>query len=488
MPSVFPRRIFFWILALFFLTTTLLVVFYALGYRFSRERGVFIYGGSITIKSNPRNVVITLDGQPVSQTKINFINGSSHIDGIKPGEYLLEVSAPGFQAWSKKTAVHSGISTEFWNVLLAKKEYPQTSFSLSSEKRFFASPKNKSIAYTSRDDGTFKVNVLDINSSESDEIFSSSDFEFTDNEKENIEWSPQSHAVIVPAVKKENNAKHFFIIETDTKKTLDLKDLAQTENLNFVRWDPEKKNKVYYISDRNLFSLDLNSPVEKKLVAQNAPSYDFSLESLYYLQLPSGIVYKTNSDGQQAPQQITTSPPADISADYKITVYDEGRIAFLDSGSGKLFIWNKGEKEKYFRELLSSASGIQFSDDGKKLLFWNDWEIFVYFTRDWKVQPAREENEILEVTRFSENLKNVQWSKDYEHVIFTASKKIKIAELDRRDYCNIMDIAALKSDRGSAVSYPSEEKLYFTDIAEEDKDSFSLFSINFPEKEGLLGL
>ncbi len=487
MPSVFPRRIFFWILAILFIATTILVVFYALGYRFSRERGIFIYGGSITIKSNPRNVVITLDGQPVSQSKINFINSSYHIDGIKPGEYLLEVSAPGFQTWSKKTAVHSGISTEFWNVLLAKKEYPQISFPLSSEKRFFASPKNKRIAYAGYDNGAFKVNILDIDSGESEEIFSSDDFEFTDNEKENIEWSPQSHAVIIPAVKKENGAKHFFIIEADSKKMLDLKDLAQTENLNFVRWDPEKKNIIYYVSGQNLFRLDINT-AEKNTIAQNIASYNFSSGSLYYLQLPSGIVYKTNSDGQQPPEQITTSPPAGISADYKITVYDESRIAFLDSGSGKFFIWNKGEKEKYFRELLSDVSGIQFSDDGKKLLFWNDWEIFAYFTRDWKVQPARAENDILEITRFSENLENVQWSKDYEHVIFTAGKKIKIAELDRRDYCNIMDIAALKSDRSSVVSHPSEEKLYFTDTAEENEDSFNLFSINFPEKEGLLGL
>ncbi len=464
-----------------------MVVFYALGYRWSRERGVFIYGGSITIKSNPRDVAITLDGQPVSQSKINFINGSYHIDGIRPGEYLLEVSAPGFQTWSKKTAVHSGISTEFWNVLLVKKGYSQTSFSLFSEKRFFASPKNKYIAYASYYDDAFKINILDIDSGESDEIFSSSDFDFTDNEKENIEWSPQSHAVIVPAVEKENGAKHFFIIEIDAKKTLDLKDLAQTENLNFTRWDPEEKNIIYYISGQNLLRLNINT-AENNIVAQNIASYDFSSGSLYYLQLPSGIVYKANSGGQQSPDQITTSPPADISADYKIIVYDEDRIVFWENESGKLFIWNEGEKDKYFRELLSGASGIQFSDDGKKLLFWNDWEIFAYFTRDWKVQPARAENDILEITRFSENLKNVQWARDYEHAIFTAGRKIKIAELDRRDYCNTMDIAELKSDKSSVVSYSSEEKLYFTDIAEENEDSFNLFSIDFPEKEGILGL
>ncbi len=487
MLSVLPRRIFFWILAILFIATTILVVFYALGYRWSRERGIFIYGGSITIKSNPRDVVITLDSQPVSQNKINFINNSYHIDGIKPGEYLLSVSAPGFQTWSKKTAVHSGVSTEFWNVLLTKENYPQTFFPLSLQGIFFISPKNKYIAYAGYDNGAFRVNILDIDSGESDEIFSSDDFEFTDDEKENIEWSPQSHAVIVPVIKKENGAKHFFIIETDTKKTFDLKDLAQTENMNSVRWDPEKKNILYYVSGQNLFRLDIDT-AEKTAVAQNIASYDFSSGSLYHLQLPAGIVYKINSSGQQSPEQITTSPPADISADYKIIVYDEDRIAFWGNGSGKLFIWNEGEKEKYFRELLTDALGIQFSDDGKKLLFWNEREIFVYFTRDWKVQPIRSENEILEITRFSQKIGSVQWSKDYEHVIFIAGGKIKIAELDRRDHCNIMDVATLASDEAYAASYPSDEKLYFTDAGEENNNSFNLFRIDFPEKGGILGL
>lgn len=488
MSSASSRRIFFWSLAVFFFFTTALVIFYASGYRFSFERGIFIYGGSVTIKSNPRQISIKINNEPVSQKKLNFINGSYHIDGIRPGEYLLEVTAPGFQSWSKKIAVHSGISTEFWNVLLAKNQYPKTEFYISSEKKFYMSPKNDYVAYIQNQEQEFTVSILDPSSNESSNIFSSDKYAPANDDKENIKWAPQSHAVIIPAIEKETGVRHYFIVDVDTKKTINLKDLAQAENIGLINWDSDKKDAVYYLSDKNLYRLDLNNPDDKKQIARNVASYDIASGKLYYFQLPGGIVYETGLSGEQPPAQITTTPPADLSdTDYKIIAYDKDRIAFINDKLQKLYIWNKGEQDTYFRELSSDALGIQFSDDGKKLLFWNRWGIFVYFARKWDDQPARSENEVLGITRFSIDLGNVQWSKDYEHVIFSVDKKIKITELDRRDYCNIMDIAALESDEGFVTGYFPDEKLYYTDKSKEDSSSFNLFSVDFPEKTGILG-
>lgn len=481
------RRIFFWTLSVLFFVTTSLIIFYALGYRFSFERGIFIYAGSITIKSNPRNINITLNGDSIPSKKINYLNNSYHIDGIKPGEYSLEVSAPGFRSWSKKINVHSGISTEFWNILLTRVEYPKTDLFVSSDKRFFLSPKNSHMAYTRSVNDEFLVNILDLDSSESERIFSSRDFEFTKNDKENIEWSPQSHAVIIPAIRKDSGIKSYFIINIDSKNTINLKDISGFENPDSVHWDPQKKNILYFLSDKNLYQMNIENSDDKKLIAENISSFYFASGNIFYFQLPGGIVYKTSLSGEGSPKQITTSPPGDLSDErYKIIVYDDDRIVFINDYNHNLYIWNKGENDEYFDKLSQDVQGVQFSNDGKKLLFWNDWEIFVYFTRDWDVQPARLENETLSITRFSENLKNVQWTKDYEHILFTVGKNIKIAELDQRAYCNITDVYALESNGGSAVSNFSDNKVYFSDKTQENSPTFNLFSIDFPEKEGIL--
>lgn len=489
MSSQHNRRIFFLILTILFSVATTLVVFYALGYRFNLEKGVFVYAGSITVKSNPRDVIITLDKESIPSKKLNYLNNSYHIDGIRPGEYLIEISAPGFRPWSKKIAVHSGISTEFWNMLLVKEDYPKTNFFVNSEKRFFLSPKNNYIAYTQENGDEFSASILNLRSAESENVFVSKDFAFTNNDKENIEWSPQSHAVIIPAIEKSSGEKNFFVVDIGNKKTANLKEAAGLGDLDHARWDPLEKNMLFFLSGKNLYRMDINSPDKKKMVAEKISSFDFVSNSLFYFRLPNGIVYKTSLEGGTEPSQITTSPPGDLSDDrYKIIAYDDNRIVFINYSNGRLYVFNKGDKDTYFRNLSNDARGVQFSNDGKKIIFWDDWGIYVYFARDWNTQPVRAENGISEVARFSQEVRNVHWAEDYEHVIFTAGKKIKIAELDRRDYYNIMDISDLKSDEGAVVSNFPDNILYFADKAADDSSTFDLFSIDFPEKGGLLGL
>jgi len=488
MAEAHKRRIFFWTLAVLFFITTSSIVFYALGYRFSFERGIFVYAGSITIKSNPRQVNILLNNEPVPNKKINYLNNSYHVDGIKPGEYLLEVSSPGFQKWSKKITVHSGVSTEFWNILLTKEDYPKANYYTSGTEKFFISPKNKYIATIQNRAQEFLVNILDLDSAMSENIFSSTEYQFTTDEKENIEWSPQSKSLIIPTVKKGGN-KHYFIVDIKTRGAVNLKDLALTENLDRVRWDSEKKDTIYYLSEKNLYQINIENPQEKKIIAENVASYDLAAGKIYYFQDPSGIVHKIGTGENQSPVQITTSPPPDMSDEsYKIIVYDEKRIVLINNNIRKIFIWNQGEKDNYFHELSNDAIDAQFSDDGKKVLFWNEWEIYAYFTRKWEVQPSRSEDETLGISRFSQPIKNVQWAKDYEHIIFTVDKKIKISELDHRDYRNIMDIASLENEFARVVSNFADNKIYFTDKAQENSSFFDVYSIDFPEKNGLLGL
>ena len=89
------KRIFFWILVAFFFATTPLIILYSLGYRFNTQRGVFVFTGSLSIKSNPQNVEVYID-QQLKNKSLNRLNNSYHIGGIKPGEHLVEVKASGF--------------------------------------------------------------------------------------------------------------------------------------------------------------------------------------------------------------------------------------------------------------------------------------------------------------------------------------------------------------------------------------------------------
>lgn len=483
MTSTRFRRIYFWFLVILFLATVPVVIFYSLGYRYNTDKGIFIYAGSITIKSNPQQVEMYIDKKPVAAKKINRLNSSYQINGIKPGNYLLEIKSPGFNDWSKRITVQSGISTEFWNVLLTKKEYPRTKYETQGIDNFYLSPKKDLIAYTYDNDKEFLVRILDLNSKKTEQVFSSLEYKFTDNEKETIEWSPQAHKIIIPALK--NGEKNYFIADIKSGEATNLKDITQAGELRDIRWDPNNKDFLYYMIDKNLYRINLKDPNEKTVIASGIASYDLSSDYLYYFQLPSGILYEADPKNGKVISQITTSPPENMdNPDYKIVAYDEKKIAIFNE-KGRLFIHNKGEKDKYFKKLSDEVSGIQFSDDGKKLLYWNDWEISVYFTADWEVQPQRNENEIKNITRFSQAVKNVQWAKDYEHVLFTIGSEVKTIELDHRNNRSSMDIVQTNINNAKLLNNHSLGKLFFIDGEAADLD---IYSIDFPEKNGILGM
>jgi hypothetical protein len=477
-----PKTIFFWTLVVLFWLTSATIIGYAFGYRFNFKSGIFIYAGSITLKTTPQQVDVYIDGVLMPSKSFNRLNNSYHIGGIKPGNYFLEVKAPGYQSWSKKISVHSGISTEFWNIVLAQDSYAREDYESAGIQKFFISPRKNLAAFSQQVENNFLVKIFNPGTLEMTQVFSADDYVFTDNDKENIEWSPEAHKIIIPAIK--DNEKNYFIVKIDTLETVNIKELTGDINLSHARWDPKNKDVLFYMSNDNLYRLDLNDLQNKQTVASHIASYDLSPKALFYLQLPEGILYKTNFDASDTPTQITTSGPEDMSdPTYQIIVYDEDRVVFLNN-SNKLYIYNKGEADTYFHQLSDNATGSQFSDDGKKLLFWNTNEISAYFVRKWEVQPVRVEDEIMSITKLADPIGNVQWTRDYEHALFTNNNKVKLIELDRRDHRNMMDVLSLNDNSSILVNNFTDSKLYYTE--KNDQGQNSLHAIYFPERTTFL--
>ncbi len=235
-----------------------------------------------------------------------------------------------------------------------------------------------------------------------------------------------------------------------------------------------------------LFRANIKDATDISQVASDVSAYDLAYNGVYYVQSPNDLVFKTSLDGKTERTQITNNfPDASNPAIERIIVYDEFRIAFL-ARDQDLFIYNYGENDKYFHSLGNHVLEMHFSNDGKKLLFYTNNEISVYYTRNWTVQPIRQENDLNNITRYSENLKNVQWYKDYEHVIFSVGKYTKIIELDGRDHRNCLDLISTNLDSPFVIHNNGLEKLFFTDT--KDDGTTILNSIVFPEPVPILGI
>ena len=478
--SQLSRRFVFLLFVCSFFGTASFMTLYTLGYRYNTQRGIFIYTGSVTIQSNPITVNITLDKE-ISKASINQLNGSYHIAGLKPGEHSIEINADGYNTWSKKFIVNSGISTEFWNVMLTKTTYPETSYTTKPLHKIFPSPTSTLFAYVSIGDKGFSVNTFDTEANEDVSIFNTQDSSFDRDDKENIEWSIDSDYVSIPAIK--DGQKNYFIVNNTTENTpVNLQENTQLEDLHSVRWDSSRDTFLLALSGKTLYEIDINSPQDKKVIVQNVQSYDISGNDIYIFEpSPSNIVYKTSINNLESHIQITTLPDAHASDQrYSIIAYDQNRIILINYFTGKLIAYNKNNAATHTFTVDSDARGAQFSDDGKKLLYWTDKEMFVYFTRDWDTQPVRQADSSLTVGRFSQDIDNVHWAKDYEHVTFSVGNGIKLIELDTRGEKSIMDVITLAHQPLQILSNFDKSRLFYT-VTNDSLQNQTLHSIDFPE-------
>jgi hypothetical protein len=484
------RPLIFWIFVTLFFVTTFSVLFYAFGYRFNLERGIFIYTGSISIQSDPDTIDISIDGETIPSKSVGMLNDSIHIAGLAPGEHFISVSADGYKTWTKKAIVQSGLSTEFWNVILVKDNYDTTSIDGTEQViKMFHAPKENLFAIVKKSDNQYSVSTLDTGTGKTEQLFSISDATISEDDTENIEWLPDSTKLIIPVIKDTVRSYVIADIETNTATALTLS-LDDQKNIHSARWDPMLKNFILFLKDSTLYRANISSPENTHpiVVQEHVAAYDLSNSNIYYLSSDNGMIYQTPvAEVSADPKQITFTPIAiDTDDDYSLIRYDDDRIAILNRTDGGLFIFNAFAEDSPIKQIGNDVKGMQFSDDGKKLLFFSLTGISVYFCNDWDVQPIREADTTAQIARFSSPIKFVQWTSDYEHVLFLFGNTVKLIELDNRDKRVISDIISFPAPLNQIIWRSEEKKLYF--VRTDDADARTVQSISFLQSTGLFGL
>jgi hypothetical protein len=478
MTSSPGRRFFFWTLVVLFFATTTAVLFFTFGYRFDAKRGLFIHTGSFTLKVTPlENITITVDGKPVAMKTLNILNNAFHIDGQIPGEHFLRVSAPGYSTWEKKASIESGHSTEFWNITLIGNDYPETTIDdTEAITKIFPSPDTHLFALLGMRQQGIVLKTLDSRALLTSEIAFIPNTTLSVSNDENLEWSPDTKKILLPLTSSHGDGA-VYLIDTESGGITNITEKSQLSHIRYPRWDDRQKGIFYFLSDNTLYTWSVETldtpPVA--LIPQ-VSGYDISQNFIYFIDRNTGIVFRLKSDDSiENTEQITDTETKTGGAPYALTVYDTDRIALRNRDTGELSIYNRGDAD-YFHTLGDSIKGVQFSNDGKKLLFESDTEISVYFVRPWNTQPIREENETLQIARFSSPIKFVQWTKDYEHVIFSYNNLIKTIELDHRDRRDMQTVRTLPLPPEQILTDFPNNQLFLI----EQKDGSTLSTIPFP--------
>jgi hypothetical protein len=139
------RRAVFYVLLALFLVLGAAVVLYAQGWRFDPATWRAEKVGAILVRSFPANASLTLDGKPVAN-QTNILSQSTVIPELFPRNYVLGLSAPGYQVWDENAAVLPSLVTEFRYAVLV----PQAAVSVSttSVKNVLSAPSGELVMQT----------------------------------------------------------------------------------------------------------------------------------------------------------------------------------------------------------------------------------------------------------------------------------------------------------------------------------------------------
>ncbi|GEM_PF-651131 len=558
------RRLYLLVFVILFFITAPVLVLFTKGYRFDTVNNIFVYSGSVTIKSVPRDIEVLVDGKKKRKSQLNVINGSYTINGIRPGKHTVTCKKEGYTTWTKEIDVHSGISTEFWNVLLLPtSNFEEKSFTTENIEQFFLSPRNNNevVIFSKQDDKSI-VSLLNTQDDSLEKIYETSEFSFlAQNKKENVEWSSDNKRILIPFLTKDGektfviakvdeenledlvildnlfeekvekeeiskNAKTIAPIEevsassmapkpnsnttskevvsnTKTKEALTTKkkkdsskeatieDMEKTQ-FKQVRWMFNKNDELVVLTkDHHLFYINIEKPEEKILLDKQVGGFDFAGNRIYYFHLVDNSIWEVkNTDIENKKQIASLLTITDKDSFVKMVTYDQYRIALITQDH-KLFLFNyeKEECEVSIKELSNNTQDIQFSDDGKKLLYWSDNEIWYTMLRDWEVQPTREKGEKFLITRSSIPIKNVQWIEDYENIFFTMGNTIKSSGIDVRDHIAIINVQKSSQeiiDRD--VLYDKNTQLLYSKKPVEGKNEFKLYNVKLIDRGNFLGL
>ena len=224
------------------------------------------------------------------------------------------------------------------------------------------------------------------------------------------------------------------------QKKLKIESRLVTEAKNILLIPDEIKIEEIDQKFPNVFSLNNHLNPEKP-------------DETFFIQKQTQILYQTNSDGITEQISLTPLPKGN----YQVFVSNNKRVAVLN-GAKELYLYNP--ETRAFELISRDISGLEFSSDNQKLLFYTPNEIWVYYLEDIFEQPNKKADEKELITRLSQRISNVIWyGATNQHIIFSIGQDIKVTELDGRDQRNTFDLIKLDFEQ---IGYNPEDKgIYF---------------------------
>lgn len=445
------RTILFLSFLILFLIIAFLAVFYSMGWRFDWETRKITQPGIFYFKVWPRSVQVYLDGE--LRKKTDFFFGSTLIENLLSKEYEVEIKKEGFHAWKKTLEIKRGEVTETKNIVLIP-ENPNFTIITNKVNDFFFSPDGEKIVL--KNPG-WSLKLFEIDKNVKSHLINEDDIFEDEVELFDLKFSADSSKVLLELGVEEKIDYYLLEIDESPAVLSSLDFLNSPEKVYFLPKDSQKLFvfKENELSEANLSTEEISSPILKDII-----TFTISYNDVYYLDT-SGFVFENKLSFNQEERLNIIPFSIKEETEYEITVLDS--YIFLQENN-ILYVFD--ENKKSFEKFFEPIKDFKFSHDSQKMVYFNDYEIWVLFLEKKYDQPQKEAGEKLFITRFSEKIDNLFWYTGH-YLIFNVGDKIKVVEIDDRDKINIVDLTEFKEPKifwsNKKLYILSEENLYVSE-------------------------
>ncbi|MFH0819689.1 MAG: hypothetical protein V1892_01515 [bacterium] len=453
------RRIIFLFFVLCFFIFTYLIVLHTQGYQFNFKKNTFEKTGALILTYQPKEANVFLNDEFKLSTTIfdNFVR----LTRLLPGEYKIKVSKSNYFDWQKTLAIYPELTTFAQNIKLFKNKILPIKFS--QNLKLIKSTKNNDKILSVKGENDFSsLNLLNlVNVQETTLATTTAEFvDFIpsfDNKK--IFYAIDRH------LDKKRSSPEFYIynLENFSQQRVVLPAAVLWQN---IKLDKQNNNFLYYVQKNKIIQLDLGNGNEKsilEIVPSNLKINDFLIKGndFYLIISTPETNYLAKADRSALKQQLTNSFGLD-GKNYRF-IDSPNLLTLLDKTATKLIVVNDDLGEI----LTATAKDASWAEekDNDKLLYYNDFEIIVYYQKENKKEL---------ISRFSQPIGRIIWYPDWNHLIFSSEEEIKIVELDLRDKINIVNYP-VKGKINDLFINSNGDKLYLT--LKKETGLFNLYQI-----------
>ena len=449
-------------------------MYYSLGYKYDPNTGKTVQTGAIVLQTALSNVSVEKDGETLEQNGFltNLFSNSIKIEGLDLGVYNIKVKKADYYDWEKNIEVFAG-QLKFNNIILVKTSYESTNVfeeTVYTDNGLWKTNDGKMIAFLHMDtdpeeSGLFVVNI----EAEERKLVANGEKLALIGEIQSVEWSDGEKELIIKAL--DGETERYYLIDPEEENRIYLITNSVAEAIKSVDGEPFYvfEDFIIFLSQDSIYSFNYKDKQTRK-ITDGVTSFCKFQNSVYFFKKeePNKGLFSLNLNNLSYETRIAEMPDGYEKTGSFTAKKENNRFILISDGSLYLI-----DRNATVQKINSNVDEAHFFNNGKRIVYFNNHEIWIYYTEDKLSQPEKKKGDNELINRFSSDLDNVQIYQDEEHIIYREGSALKLAELDGRDRRNIFNLLTNEAEltfysRNNNLLYFVEgDKLKKIDLVEE---------------------